>query len=231
MNPKDSGVRTAQDTHFSTQTNGTDTKGETDSMSLSSLVHHISHKTTMSFRKPPPGAPKGYVPGLGRGAAGFTTRSDIGPAASQSEGPGSRSAAARFGAAPQGYVPGAGRGAGRPAGQNDGPTGYDAFEGYQERRTNNDEEPYEQDDEEADNIYAAVEERMKRKRKEREGTDEEKKTARQKIGAQFRELKEKLADVTEEQWASIPDVGDYRYVSGVLQRVLFLGISHGYTVV
>lgn len=25
-------------------------------------------------------APTGYVPGLGRGAAGFTTRSDIGPA-------------------------------------------------------------------------------------------------------------------------------------------------------
>jgi hypothetical protein len=25
-------------------------------------------------------APSGYVPGLGRGAAGFTTRSDIGPA-------------------------------------------------------------------------------------------------------------------------------------------------------
>ena len=28
------------------------------------------------FGKPPPG----YVPGLGRGAVGFTTRSDIGPA-------------------------------------------------------------------------------------------------------------------------------------------------------
>ena len=26
-------------------------------------------------------APKGSIPGLGRGAAGFTTRSDIGPAA------------------------------------------------------------------------------------------------------------------------------------------------------
>lgn len=29
------------------------------------------------------------------------------------------------------------------------------------------------------------------------------------IGDQFRELKEKLKDVTEDQWASIPDVGDY----------------------
>ena len=28
-------------------------------------------------------APKGYIAGLGRGAAGFTTRSDIGPASSR----------------------------------------------------------------------------------------------------------------------------------------------------
>ena len=34
------------------------------------------------------GAPTNYVAGLGRGAIGFTTRSDIGPARSKESGPG-----------------------------------------------------------------------------------------------------------------------------------------------
>lgn len=171
----------------------------------------------MSSFRPKASAPKGYVPGLGRGAAGFTTRSDIGPAVQGPTGDvsGSRSAelrAARFGAAPKGYVPGAGRGAGSTTGGggDDGPTGYDTFDGYKERLFQN--QPYEQDDEEADNIYAAVEERMNAKRRKRDKTfetGETGKSSRQKISSQFRELKEKLADVTEDQWASIPDVGDY----------------------
>eukprot|EP00586_Coscinodiscus_wailesii_P010237 CAMPEP_0172497990 /NCGR_PEP_ID=MMETSP1066-20121228/107769_1 /TAXON_ID=671091 /ORGANISM="Coscinodiscus wailesii, Strain CCMP2513" /LENGTH=46 /DNA_ID= /DNA_START= /DNA_END= /DNA_ORIENTATION= len=33
----------------------------------------------MSHRPINTPAPRGYIPGLGRGAAGFTTRSDIGP--------------------------------------------------------------------------------------------------------------------------------------------------------
>lgn len=41
-----------------------------------------------------------YVPGLGRGAVGFVTKADIGPAGVQ-----------RTGAPPVGYVPGRGRGA------------------------------------------------------------------------------------------------------------------------
>ena len=51
--------------------------------------------------------PTGYVGGVGRGAVGFTTRSDIGPAR-----PGIGADSGRqFGAAPTGYVAGAGRGA------------------------------------------------------------------------------------------------------------------------
>ena len=51
--------------------------------------------------------PTGYVGGLGRGAVGFTTRSDIGPAR-----PGVGADTGRqFGVAPSGYVAGAGRGA------------------------------------------------------------------------------------------------------------------------
>ena len=172
-----------------------------------------------SFRPGKTNAPRGYVPGLGRGAAGFTTRSDIGPAAPEGVAAvgvgGSRAAEARamklaatpFGVAPKGYIPGAGRGAGGPAGEDEGPTGYDPFEGYDDRRV--DKSPYDDDDEEADRIYEEIDERMNAKRKRTENK-EVSADARQMIELQFRELKEKLADVTEDEWASIPDVGDYR---------------------
>jgi pre-mRNA-processing factor 6 len=199
----------------------------------------------MSFRGRGGGrgvAPAGYVPGLGRGAAGFTTRSDVGPMATSGnvgddapEGTGSRSSELRaaklrmkqqqqqqqsgggmFGAAPQGYVPGAGRGAGATAKANDdeGPTGsYDAFGGYNNDRPFDDSQ-YDEDDDEADRIWAAIDERVNSKRKRKAGQavgqqEDEQKTSRAKIGVQFRELKEKLANVTEDEWANIPDVGDY----------------------
>ncbi|CAM9445514.1 unnamed protein product, partial [Laminaria digitata] len=67
------------------------------------------------------GAPSNYVAGLGRGAVGFTTRSDIGPARTPLPEPGAApppgaapsSGAAKdpdFGPAPVGYVAGRGRG-------------------------------------------------------------------------------------------------------------------------
>jgi pre-mRNA-processing factor 6 len=66
-------------------------------------------------------APAGYVPGVGRGAIGFTTRSDIGPAqaAATAEGlvPGHPTGAGA--AAP--YLPGAGRGRGVSIGPGDAP--------------------------------------------------------------------------------------------------------------
>jgi pre-mRNA-processing factor 6 len=175
----------------------------------------------MSSFRPKSQAPKGYVPGLGRGAAGFTTRSDIGPASAAGVGGGTGSRAAEqrqlkqqsglFGQAPKGYVPGAGRGAGSLASSQEegGPKGdYDEFSGYQDPLMRATETPYDQDDQEADGIYAAVDERMKAKRK-REDHDDEGQSTTQRIKVQFRELKEQLADVSEEQWANIPDVGDY----------------------
>lgn len=178
--------------------------------------------------------PANYVPGLGRGAAGFTTRSDVGPAAPAvvGDGSGSRSADARatmlqqrssqnnnnsysaFGTAPANYVPGAGRGAARlskDTDNNEAGTGmYDAFGGYTERPAESAGQ-YDEDDDEADKVWAAIDERMNSKRKLK-ATDEIVDTKQSRvleIGAQFRELKEKLADVTEDQWAAIPDVGDY----------------------
>ena len=48
--------------------------------------------------------PSHYVPGFGRGAVGFTTRSDIGPPRLTPDPP-------SFGLPPSGYIPGFGRGA------------------------------------------------------------------------------------------------------------------------
>ncbi len=178
-----------------------------------------------SFRSGKSAAPRGYVPGLGRGAAGFTTRSDVGPAAPEgASAPGAvgsrasearaalkaSSATALFGAAPKGYVPGAGRGAGSmgaDSGEGTGPTGYNTgVGGYSDRPF--DKDPLDNDDEEADRIYEAVDERMSQKRK-RSAQDDLPQDSRQKIALQFTELKEKLADVTEDQWMAIPEVGDY----------------------
>ena len=126
--------------------------------------------------------PTNYVAGIGRGATGFTTRSDIGPA---------RPAAApsavpevQFGAAPAGYVAGMGRGMGmlareqgelsgkQVADMNDGDradyseSNYDEFSGYGEKLFSSNT-PYEEDDVEADRIYEAIDERMEGRRKRR----------------------------------------------------------------
>jgi pre-mRNA-processing factor 6 len=200
-------------------------------------------------------APANYIPGLGRGAAGFTTRSDVGPATSSSassnmvvatgDGSSSRAAEARaaikqhhqqqkqqqqqqqlhsapstaFGAAPANYVAGAGRGATRLSRDGDDTSGggtgvYDAFGGYMDMGSADASGQYDEDDDEADKIWAAIDDRMNSKRRKKVGDDDDNDAQNKasrvlQIGAQFRELKEKLADVTEDQWAAIPDVGDY----------------------
>jgi pre-mRNA-processing factor 6 len=129
-----------------------------------------------------------------------------------------------FGAAPAGYVPGAGRGAGLGGKPDDegGPTGvYDSFGGYAERPS--EEGQYDDDDDEADKVWAAIDERMNNKRKRKKGNtadanEDEQKSSRAKIGAQFRELKEKLADVTEDEWHNIPEVGDHSLKFKTKQR-------------
>ncbi|KAI2495181.1 HAT (Half-A-TPR) repeat [Fragilaria crotonensis] len=126
-------------------------------------------------------------------------------------------AANNFGQAPRGMLQGRTWCRSRRrqwGGTDDGPSGggYDPFEGYQQPPSTA-PSPYDQDDEQADQIYAEVEERMRARRKKRKSADEQQPeegmTETQKLKSQFRELKEKLADVTDAQWASIPDVGDY----------------------
>ena len=111
-------------------------------------------QTTRTLRNPvaPYGdtpAPSGYVPGLGRGAAGFTTRSDIGP-----------------GQAPNGETRTLGGGDGDAdahdddGGSNAPPTDDNAGLFGRDGAT------YDDDDAEADEIWASIDARMDGRRKE-----------------------------------------------------------------
>ncbi|KAK9898421.1 hypothetical protein P389DRAFT_166923 [Cystobasidium minutum MCA 4210] len=143
-------------------------------------------------------APSSYVAGLGRGASGFTTRSDIGPAR---EGPTSSEAAE---ALARGEKPGAS-------------AGNDEDDGDERYRDPDDETglfagtPYDQDDQEADNIYEAVEKKMderRRARREKREAEEAEKERKERppIQEQFADLKRGLADMSEDDWASLPEV-------------------------
>lgn len=163
-------------------------------------------------------APANYVAGLGRGAQGFTTRSDIGPARAPSD--------PTFGKAPPDYVAGRGRGA-------------SAFSRYtippvtlaHNHRDPEDEGPigesladdesglfvggeYDADDAEADAIWDAIDDRMDSRRKRRREALEAQKVQqmrkeRPKISAQLADLKAELKNVTLEEWNSIQEPGEY----------------------
>ncbi|RKF54466.1 Pre-mRNA-splicing factor prp1 [Golovinomyces cichoracearum] len=154
-------------------------------------------------------APENYVAGLGRGATGFTTRSDLGPAR---EGPSEdqikealAKRAAQLGAA--------------------APTAY----GVTEKKDDDDDDErfqdpenevglfaggaYDKDDDEADRIYQEVDEKMDRRRKARrearqKAEIEEYERNNPKIQQQFADLKRALGTVSDEDWANLPEVGD-----------------------
>ncbi|KAI4149865.1 MAG: hypothetical protein LQ340_004391, partial [Diploschistes diacapsis] len=155
-------------------------------------------------------APENYVAGLGRGATGFTTRSDLGPAR---EGPSEEQMkqllakrAQQLGAAP--------------------PTAYGATEKKEDDDNDDDryQDPdnevglfangvFDHDDDEADRIWQSIDERREKRRKKRR--EEQEKLAKEeeerqnpKISAQFADLKRSLAVVTDEEWQNLPEVGD-----------------------
>jgi pre-mRNA-processing factor 6 len=154
-------------------------------------------------------APENYVAGLGRGATGFTTRSDLGPAR---EGPSDeqlKDALAKR----------------AKALELDAPTAY----GVKEKKDEDEDDErfqdpdnevglfanglYDKDDDEADRIYQEVDEKLeKRRRYRREAREqrerEEYEAANPKISQQFADAKRALSAVTEEEWANLPEVGD-----------------------
>ncbi|KAJ0416038.1 PRP1 splicing factor, N-terminal-domain-containing protein [Aspergillus carlsbadensis] len=161
-------------------------------------------------------APENYVAGLGRGATGFTTRSDLGPAR---EGPTPEQIQAALAKRAQllGAAPPTAYGASREKGKGDEKP---AEEDDDERFQDPDNEvglfaygQFDQEDDEADRIYREVDEKMDRRRKVRreareiqEREDYERKNP--KIQQQFADLKRSLASVSEDEWANLPEVGD-----------------------
>ncbi|TPX70333.1 hypothetical protein SpCBS45565_g01731 [Spizellomyces sp. 'palustris'] len=144
-------------------------------------------------KKPPPN----YIAGLGRGATGFTTRSDIGPAR---EGP-SDALIEKAKAAAEGK------------GKTDDDEDDERFQDPDNETGLFNALPYEADDEEADRIYEEVDMKMdERRRARREAREREElekyRKERPKIQQQFADLKRGLAVVSEDEWASIPEVGD-----------------------
>ncbi|EDV20469.1 uncharacterized protein TRIADDRAFT_51004 [Trichoplax adhaerens] len=159
-------------------------------------------KSKKAFLSAP--APLGYVPGLGRGATGFTTRSDIGPARDASD-----ISDERHPKPP------------RKRGDDDdeeeeedlNDTNYDEFSGYGGSLFS--KGPYDKDDEEADAAYDEIDKRMddrRRDRREKRFKEEIEKyrQERPKIQQQFSDLRRELASVSEDAWRSIPEVGDIR---------------------
>ncbi|KAI8439587.1 hypothetical protein MSG28_013314 [Choristoneura fumiferana] len=149
-------------------------------------------------------APLGYVAGVGRGATGFTTRSDIGPARDANDVSDDRHA-----------PPAAKRKKNEEEDDDEdlNDSNYDEFSGYSGSLFSKD--PYDKDDAEADAIYESIDKRMDEKRKEyrekRLKEDLERyRQERPKIQQQFSDLKRELKMVSEDEWAAIPEVGDAR---------------------
>ncbi|KAK3989274.1 hypothetical protein QBC44DRAFT_327877 [Cladorrhinum sp. PSN332] len=147
--------------------------------------------------------PENYVAGLGRGATGFTTRSDLGPAR---EGPSEDQIKAAV----------AKRTAQLGLGDSKDDDNDDAAR-YQDP----DNEVglfaggiYDKDDEEADRIWQEVDEKMaSRRKKQREAREqaerEEYERKNPKIQQQFAGLKRALESVTDEEWANLPEAKDF----------------------
>ncbi|KAG7539758.1 PRP1 splicing factor N-terminal [Arabidopsis thaliana x Arabidopsis arenosa] len=117
-------------------------------------------------------APPHYVAGLGRGATGFTTRSDIGPARADGEV------------------------------EADVNHKFDDFEGNDAGLFANAE--CDDGDKEADAFWEAIDRKM---------DSENYRASNPKVSEQFVDLKRKLHTLSEEEWDSIPEIGNYSHRS------------------
>ena len=148
-------------------------------------------------------APPNYIAGLGRGASGFTTRSDIGPAR---EGTDDGAALAAAMLAAQGIVQ-------RNEKDEDEEDGDEEYQDPDKETGLFNTAPYEADDEEADRIYEEIDRQMdERHRSRREAKEQERlrllHKERPKIQEQFADLKRDLSQLTDDDWSCIPEVGD-----------------------
>lgn len=159
-------------------------------------------------------APDNYVAGLGRGATGFTTRSDLGPAR---EGPTPEQIQAALTKRAQQLGAAAPTAYGSTSREKGG---KEEEKEEDERYQDPDNEvglfaygQFDQEDDEADRIYQDVDDKMERRRKARreareKAEREDFESKNPKIQQQFADLKRTLASVSEEEWANLPEVGD-----------------------
>ncbi|KAK8864243.1 hypothetical protein IAR55_001489 [Kwoniella newhampshirensis] len=159
-------------------------------MSHIGTVKHVPKEVRYNFLQM--AAPASYVAGLGRGASGFTTRSDIGPAR---EGP-SADAIADAQAKRGEEVP-------DPEALQDPDDERNLFAGT----------VYEADDEEADRIWDSVDERMDARRRARREAAEAEIAAKEralnpKLQTQFADLKRSLSGLNDADWDAIPEAGN-----------------------
>ncbi len=158
-------------------------------------AQHNPNKLAFLSMAPPPG----YVAGLGRGASGFTTRSDIGPAR---EAPSAETVAAAK--AKRGETSGEAAAVDDDSEQFQDPENESGlFAGA----------IYERDDVEADAVWEKVDKQMdERRRKQREAREKEElaklRAERPKIQSQFADLKRGLSQVSEDEWAALPEAGN-----------------------
>ncbi|KAL3632313.1 Protein STABILIZED1 [Castilleja foliolosa] len=183
---------------------------------LGGMQAPVAPKGRLEFLHTKP--PQNYVAGLGRGATGFTTRSDIGPARAAPDLP-DRSAAAIGAAGP----PGVGRGRGKGAGDEDEEEeneekGYDENQKFDEFEGNDAglfaSAEYDEEDKEADAVWEEIDKRMDSRRKDRREARlkeeiEKYRASNPKITEQFADLKRKLHTMSTQDWDSIPEIGDY----------------------
>ncbi|CAD6586897.1 MAG: hypothetical protein TREMPRED_004583 [Tremellales sp. Tagirdzhanova-0007] len=159
-------------------------------MSNVGTVRHIPKETRYLFLQM--AAPASYVAGLGRGASGFTTRSDIGPAR---EGPSAETIAEA------------------QAKRGEEVPDPDALQDPDDERNIFAGTVYEADDEEADRIWESVDERMDARRRARREAAEAEAAAKEralnpKLQTQFADLKRSLSSLNDADWNSIPEAGN-----------------------
>ena len=149
------------------------------------LYYNINYKMKRrNFGKPPPG----YVAGLGRGAIGFTTRSDIGPARQVVGNPDEPAVAQT------------------PSEPTEG--SYNKWSGYEGSLFSNID--YDAEDKEADDILEQVEIYLDGRRSQKREQNMKKELEKANDSApkyqeQFADIKRQLANVSREEWESIPD--------------------------
>ncbi|SCU83975.1 LAMI_0C05622g1_1 [Lachancea mirantina] len=137
-------------------------------------------------------APPNYVAGVGRGATGFTTRSDIG----------SGKIPSRLQDKDQNRSAGDGDEVDDEPLRNRGNAFLDSF-GMSLASGKVDDE-----DDEADRIFKSIDESISSRNKAKAKIDDTTNTRINDISGQFQDLKRSLATVSDAQWENIPEAGD-----------------------